>query len=340
MGKSSPLVGVTIDEGTAPPRRPSSGHVEPVSDCSSPIFGSSGFIDAVTAFMESDESALIGRQATGNQDQPVVDPDVLSRRGWLVLGERLEQAHLPFAALRRVPVSAIDAGGVGVELPVPTAPRAMLLEGSSNLAIPASPLEQVFENTAVKLYPRLALFEALAQFKSRQERRNPSGDDIVEARRNFLDSFAYLCDVQKGGATVTAAGLQKLTHGNFLWLAANEGVRNDIKTYAEAILFHLKLSEPPPSMTHAKVIDYCYDMRGDEVGEIKKRSKDAKDDFGKLAHYIGRLGATRSAAQYVVKGRMKVPALSQISFIRIVDAPVIRKVTLDQGDLSPYEINE
>jgi hypothetical protein len=72
------------------------------------------------------------------------------------------------------------------------------------------------------------------------ERQTPSRDEVVETRRAFLDSFAYLCDVQKGGATVTAAGLQKLPESNILWFAANEGVRNDIKVYAENIPLKLR----------------------------------------------------------------------------------------------------
>lgn len=123
---------------------------------------------------------------------------------------------------------------------VPTAPRAMLSEISSNSAISAASLEQLFATATKELYPRLALFEALAEFKNDRERRIPTGDDIVEARRNFLDSFAYLCDVEKGGGTVTAVGLQKLTYGNILWLAANEGVRDDVKIYARVILSDLK----------------------------------------------------------------------------------------------------
>jgi hypothetical protein len=80
------------------------------------------------------------------------------------------------------------------------------------------------------------LFHALAKFKDRQKSRHESADTICEARRNFLDSFAYLCDVEKGGKTVTATALQSLVESDFLWLAANEGIRDDILDYAMAIL--------------------------------------------------------------------------------------------------------
>ena len=95
--------------------------------------------------------------------------------------------------------------------------------------------DRVFQTAAKNLYPRLALLEALQGFKDGHKRREGPGDEICEARRDFLDSFAYLCDVEKGGATVTAAGLQKLPLSNLLWLAANEGIRKDIELYAENI---------------------------------------------------------------------------------------------------------
>jgi hypothetical protein len=79
-----------------------------------------------------------------------------------------------------------------------------------------------------------------ARFKDGHQRRERTSDDICEARREFQDSFAYLCDVEKGGPTVTATGLQKLPHSNILWLAANEGIRRDVKNYAENILQKLK----------------------------------------------------------------------------------------------------
>jgi hypothetical protein len=121
---------------------------------------------------------------------------------------------------------------------IPRAPRAMVQQGGGGSTAPS--LERVFHSASKDLYPRLVLFEALAGFKDGHQRREPSSDDICEARREYQDSFAYLCDVEKGGATVTATGLQKLLHSNILWLAANEGVREDVKTYAENILRKLK----------------------------------------------------------------------------------------------------
>jgi len=96
----------------------------------------------------------------------------------------------------------------------------------------------------MKLYPRLALYEALAGFKDEHKRRQPSTNATCEARRDFLDSFAYLCDVQKGGATVTATALQKLPHSNIMWLAANEGIREDVLDYAQTLVKKLTAVTP------------------------------------------------------------------------------------------------
>lgn len=91
-------------------------------------------------------------------------------------------------------------------------------------------------------------------------------------------------------------------------------------------------------MTAAGIVDECYNMRADIVGKIRARSTGQQDDFGRLAHYISRLGATRSSVNAVVKGTIRVPALGQISTIRVVDAPGILEVPLHQDVISPYEI--
>jgi hypothetical protein len=79
-------------------------------------------------------------------------------------------------------------------------------------------------------------------------------------------------------------------------------------------------------------------MRGTEIDYIKNISTTAGDDFIKLAHYIWRIGATRSAAIAVVKGRFQVPSLQQISCIRRVNAPETVDKTIDARVLSPHEV--
>jgi hypothetical protein len=121
---------------------------------------------------------------------------------------------------------------------IPSAPRAMIQQEWSNSSV--SSLDQILQSATKNMYPKLVLLEALVSFKDGPKPRERSRDDICEARRDFLDSFAYLCDVEKGGATVTATGLQKLPHTNMLWLAANKGIRGDVETYAKDILQKLK----------------------------------------------------------------------------------------------------
>lgn len=91
-------------------------------------------------------------------------------------------------------------------------------------------------------------------------------------------------------------------------------------------------------MTLAALVDHCYALRGEQVDKIKEKSKDPEDDFSKLAHYIGRLGATRSSANAIVRSMLKVPALRRISGIRTINAPNRREVTIDREYMSPYEI--
>lgn len=90
------------------------------------------------------------------------------------------------------------------------------------------------------LYPKLILYEALVGYRGEHKRRHESKNDQEQARRDFLDSFAYLCDIQKGGSTVTAAALQKLEYSNVLWLSANEGVQHHVLKHADKIREILK----------------------------------------------------------------------------------------------------
>lgn len=99
-----------------------------------------------------------------------------------------------------------------------------------------------------------------------------------------------------------------------------------------------KLSEPPVTLTLEGLVRLCHEMRGAQVDGIKKRSRVAQDDFGCLAHYIGRLGATRSSVRTVVRAMNIVPALRHISDIRIIDAPGVRPLTMSAEDMIPSEI--
>lgn len=90
-----------------------------------------------------------------------------------------------------------------------------------------------------------------------------------------MDSVAYLCDWQKGGATVTATALQRLEFSNILWLAANEGISKDTKTYAETILRKLMEIDSKPHNTarddiYKLAIEKCTPRLQFYNGELQK----------------------------------------------------------------------
>ncbi|KAF2110390.1 hypothetical protein BDV96DRAFT_603973 [Lophiotrema nucula] len=134
-----------------------------------------------------------------------------------------------------------NEGSIRRRSTIPHAPRAMI-QGPLPALDPL--LERIQQDEVRRLYPRLAMFEALSGFKDRHQPRMQLPDTIGEARRDFLDSFSYLCDVEKGGKAVTAAALQQLPMSNFLWLAANEGIRDDILRYAQEMLVLAKRATP------------------------------------------------------------------------------------------------
>jgi hypothetical protein len=99
------------------------------------------------------------------------------------------------------------------------------------------------------------------------------------------------------------------------------------------------LSEPPSSLTVEAYVDLCHDMRVAELNHIKKYSAATTDEFAKLAHYIWRLGATRSAADTVVEAMITVPSLRRISSdIRRVTTPETIDKTVHSSCISPHEV--
>jgi hypothetical protein len=96
----------------------------------------------------------------------------------------------------------------------------------------------------LELNRRLLFRHALGKYNGpyikRQADEFSKGSSLQELRRGFVNKISYLCDVRKEGGTVTAAALQALKYGNFLWLAANEGITNDIKSFVQWILDQLR----------------------------------------------------------------------------------------------------
>ncbi len=123
----------------------------------------------------------------------------------------------------------------------PSQPRAKLQARKISLASPLPPVDGPIPK---QFYPKLVLLQALKKPVSEHRPREAAPDQVSEDRRDFLDSFGYLCDYKKGGGSVTAPALEKRPESNFLWLAANEGITMEVKEYAKTILIQLKNVDP------------------------------------------------------------------------------------------------
>lgn len=82
----------------------------------------------------------------------------------------------------------------------------------------------------VDFYPKWNLFKALGDFHEEKSRVDDLGiaedDDSTSDQelllQGYLNGVAYLCDVEKGGNTVTATGLDKK---GVLYIATNNGTK-------------------------------------------------------------------------------------------------------------------
>jgi hypothetical protein len=83
----------------------------------------------------------------------------------------------------------------------------------------------------------------VSPFKAKHSERDISSNipgDRAELRRDFLDKLSYLCDIDKSGATVTAAAMRKEYAFNVLYLAANEGIKPEVKNFVELTMKRLR----------------------------------------------------------------------------------------------------
>jgi hypothetical protein len=55
-------------------------------------------------------------------------------------------------------------------------------------------------------------------------------------RRSFVDQLAYICDFEKGGATVTAVALEHRPAGVVFWVAANKNLKQKVVPFLRDIL--------------------------------------------------------------------------------------------------------
>lgn len=91
---------------------------------------------------------------------------------------------------------------------------------------PAAPEEMLVQAPKEKERDKISLLELefnqrfllsiLAECTGQHVKREAKGSSVaadVESCRDFLDKLAYLCDIRKGGPTVTATALQNLSVG-------------------------------------------------------------------------------------------------------------------------------
>jgi len=136
--------------------------------------------------------------------------------------------NAPTPAKSMLPLPGPQARLLVPRIPDPQAPEQDFLTDSSSG-------DQSF-------YSKLLLYSMLEPYKGYHVERQHSQDavhdtrSLSEMRRDFLDKISYLCDTEKGGATVTAAALQHLPLGNILWLTANEDVKADTKDFINRIV--------------------------------------------------------------------------------------------------------
>jgi hypothetical protein len=96
-----------------------------------------------------------------------------------------------------------------------------------------------------RFYEPLVLQYVLDPTRGSHIRLEPLGSpdeseaDDCKLRRSFVDTLAYICDFQRGGATVTAIALEMRSEGVVFWVAANEDVKQEVVLSLEEILRNL-----------------------------------------------------------------------------------------------------
>jgi len=110
--------------------------------------------------------------------------------------------------------------------------------GSSNNP---RPFRCAADKLMMRFYEPLVIQHILGETRGPRIPREPPDvepfqlDDCM-LRRSFVDSFAYLCDYRKDGATVTAVALESRPAGVTFWVAVNELDETKVKTFLDTIL--------------------------------------------------------------------------------------------------------
>lgn len=115
---------------------------------------------------------------------------------------------------------------------------------SAHYSPPNEPSADRISDNQTDFYLKLILYSTISPFKAEHSERGMSVEVSganTELRRDFLNRLSYLCDINKSGATVTAAATQqKRANFHILWLAANEGIRPEVRLFVDVTMERLR----------------------------------------------------------------------------------------------------
>src|SRR5271170_2740078 len=91
-----------------------------------------------------------------------------------------------------------------------------------------------------RFYEPLLLLHALDKIRGGRIKAEIVSDNTginhTQIRRSFADAIAYICAYKKGPGYVTAAALEKTPQGVVVWLAANNGIGQNVTEFLDGIL--------------------------------------------------------------------------------------------------------
>jgi hypothetical protein len=95
-----------------------------------------------------------------------------------------------------------------------------------------------------RFYEPLLLLSALDSIRGGRIKAEIVSDNTginhTQIRRSFADAIAYICAYQKGPNYVTAAALEKTPQGVVVWLAANNGIGQNVTEFLDGILARVR----------------------------------------------------------------------------------------------------
>ncbi|KAK7926545.1 hypothetical protein PG985_003543 [Apiospora marii] len=101
-------------------------------------------------------------------------------------------------------------------------------------------MQNTSNNTS--LHSKLCLLQCISKYtgpKDIDSKRHEPSLEPIELRRAFTNQVSYLCDGRKDGTTVTGCFVQASGNENVLWVASNEGVEQNVRTFLEWMILEV-----------------------------------------------------------------------------------------------------